>query len=80
MCRDLVLLLASPPTGPYNCSQMKATYASYKKYQDYYPVWKPEYEQYVKAQSKSLYNPALKKLFSITSETKKIYLQDFEIR
>ena len=31
---------------------MKATYASYKKYQEsYYPKWKPEYEQYVKAQA-----------------------------
>ncbi|MEP7253474.1 MAG: alpha/beta hydrolase [Ginsengibacter sp.] len=39
-------------------NEMKATYASYKKYQQgYYPEWKPEYEQYVKAQAESLYKP-----------------------
>lgn len=33
-------------------TEKKATYASYKKYQQtYYPKWKPEYEQYVKAQA-----------------------------
>jgi pimeloyl-ACP methyl ester carboxylesterase len=36
-------------------NELKATYASYKKYQEsYYPVWKPEYEIYVKAQSEVL--------------------------
>lgn len=35
--------------------EMKATYASYKKYQQsYYPVWKPQYELYVKAQAEAL--------------------------
>ena len=35
--------------------ELKADYDSYKKYQQtYYPVWKPEYEQYVKAQAESL--------------------------
>lgn len=35
--------------------EMSATYASYKKYQEgYYPVWKPEYELYVKAQAEAL--------------------------
>jgi pimeloyl-ACP methyl ester carboxylesterase len=30
--------------------ELSASYASYKKYQQsYYPVWKPQYEQYVKA-------------------------------
>ena len=34
---------------------MKATYASYKKYQEsYYPVWKPQYEIYVKVQAEPL--------------------------
>ncbi len=43
-------------------NEMKATYESYKKYQQgYYPVWKPEYEQYVKAQAEDLYKPDLKK-------------------
>jgi pimeloyl-ACP methyl ester carboxylesterase len=35
--------------------ELNATYASYKKYQkSYYPVWKPEYELYVKAQAEPL--------------------------
>ena len=35
--------------------ERSATYESYKKYQQsYYPVWKPEYEQYVRAQAESL--------------------------
>lgn len=35
--------------------EQAATYASYKKYQQgYYPVWKPEYEQYVAAQAQPL--------------------------
>lgn len=41
---------------------MKATYASYKKYQQgYYPEWKPEYEQYVKVQAEPLYKQYFKK-------------------
>ncbi|MBC7949715.1 MAG: alpha/beta hydrolase [Chitinophagaceae bacterium] len=39
--------------------ERKATYASYKKYQEsYFPVWKPEYEQYVQAQAEQLHDPA----------------------
>ncbi|MCU1288748.1 MAG: alpha/beta hydrolase fold protein [Acidobacteria bacterium] len=35
--------------------ELKATYDSYKNYQKtYYPVWKPEYEQYVEAQAADL--------------------------
>ena len=35
--------------------ELSATYASYKKYQQsYYPVWRPEYEQYVAAQAAPL--------------------------
>lgn len=35
--------------------ELAGTYASYKKYQQtYYPVWKPEYEQYVAAQAEPL--------------------------
>jgi pimeloyl-ACP methyl ester carboxylesterase len=38
--------------------ERKATYDSYKKYQQsYYPVWKPEYEQYVQAQAEVLSDP-----------------------
>lgn len=40
-----------------------ATYASYKKYQQsYYPVWKPEYEQYVQAQAVALTDPDFDKI------------------
>ncbi len=39
-------------------NEMRATYESYKKYQQsYYPEWQPEYEQYVKAQAAPLYKP-----------------------
>ncbi len=39
-----------------------ATYESYKKYQQgYYPEWKPEYEQYVKAQATDLNKPGFNK-------------------
>lgn len=35
--------------------ELAGTYASYKKYQQtYYPLWKPEYEQYVVAQAEPL--------------------------
>lgn len=38
--------------------EKKATFESYKKYQQsYYPQWKPEYEQYVAAQAESLSDP-----------------------
>ena len=38
--------------------ELKATPDSYKKYQQsYYPVWKPEYDQYVMAQAESLNKP-----------------------
>jgi len=38
----------------YN-NELNATYESYKNYQmTYYPVWKPEYEQYIQAQAESL--------------------------
>ncbi|WP_428660531.1 alpha/beta fold hydrolase [Runella sp.] len=38
--------------------EKNATYDSYKKYQQsYYPIWKPEYEQYVAAQAEALTDP-----------------------
>lgn len=38
--------------------ELAATYESYKKYQQsYYPVWKPEYEDLVRAQAKALTQP-----------------------
>ncbi|HMK03726.1 MAG TPA: alpha/beta hydrolase [Ferruginibacter sp.] len=43
-------------------NERKATYESYKKYQQsYYPLWKPEYEQYVKAQAEPLTQPDFEK-------------------
>ncbi|MEO8405701.1 MAG: alpha/beta hydrolase [Chitinophagaceae bacterium] len=42
-------------------TEMKANYESLKKYQQgYYPVWKPDYEQYVAAQYASLQVPDFK--------------------
>ena len=39
-------------------SEKAKTYESMKKYQEsYYPIWKPEYEQYVQAQAESLIKP-----------------------
>ena len=38
--------------------ELTATYESYKTYQKtYYPIWKPEYEQYVAAQAEALSQP-----------------------
>lgn len=46
-------------TESMTSTEMRATYDSYKKYQQsYYPVWKPEYEQYVEAQAEALSAPA----------------------
>lgn len=42
-------------------SELKATYESYKKYQQgYYPIWKPEYEPLVQAQAFGLKRPDFK--------------------
>jgi pimeloyl-ACP methyl ester carboxylesterase len=42
-------------TEQLTATEKKATYDSYKKYQQsYYPQWKPEYEQYVQAQAEVL--------------------------
>ena len=39
-------------------NEKSATYESYKKYQEtYYPEWKPEFEQYVKAQAPDIGRP-----------------------
>lgn len=45
-------------TGELTKQELAATYESYKNYQKtYYPVWKPEYEQYVAAQAEALSKP-----------------------
>ncbi len=50
--------------------EKNATYESYKKYQQsYYPVWKPEYELYVKAQAEALSDPAFSKIAWVNAVT-----------
>lgn len=47
-----------------------ATYESYKKYQQsYYPVWKPEYEQYVQAQAEALTAPDFNRIAWVNAIT-----------
>jgi pimeloyl-ACP methyl ester carboxylesterase len=51
-------------------TEMKATYESYKTYQQsYYPVWKPEYEQYVEAQAEALSDPAFTTIAKVNALT-----------
>lgn len=51
-------------------AERSATYESYKKYQQsYYPVWKPEYEQYVKAQAEALADPAFDNIAWVNAVT-----------
>ena len=50
--------------------ESKATYESYKRYQQsYYPVWKPEYEQYVQAQAEVLNDPDFKNIAKVNAIT-----------
>lgn len=47
-----------------------ATYDSYKKYQQsYYPEWKPEYEELVKAQAKALTQPNFDEIARVNALT-----------
>jgi pimeloyl-ACP methyl ester carboxylesterase len=57
--------------------ELKAGYESLKKYQQgYYPVWKPEYEQYVAAQFTSLKTPSFKEATRASAVTyEMIYMQ-----
>ena len=51
-------------------AEQKATYESYKKYQQtYYPTWKPEYEQYVKAQAEILKDPRFEEIAKVNAFT-----------
>jgi pimeloyl-ACP methyl ester carboxylesterase len=51
-------------------AEKKATFETYKKYQQsYYPVWKPEYEQYVKAQAESLKDPDFARIAMVNALT-----------
>ena len=50
--------------------ERSATYESYKKYQQsYYPVWKPEYEQYVQAQAEVLTDTAFDRIAWVNAVT-----------
>lgn len=50
--------------------ESKATYESYKQYQQsYYPAWKPEYEQYVKAQAEALSDPQFPTIAKVNALT-----------
>lgn len=51
-------------------SELSATYASYKKYQQsYYPVWKPDYEEWVQAQAVALKDPRFKQIAWVNALT-----------
>ena len=50
--------------------ERSATYESYKKYQQsYYPVWKPEYEQYVQAQAEVITDTAFDRIAWVNAVT-----------
>jgi pimeloyl-ACP methyl ester carboxylesterase len=50
--------------------ESNATYESYKKYQQtYYPVWKPDYEQYVTAQAEALDDPQFSSIAKVNALT-----------
>jgi pimeloyl-ACP methyl ester carboxylesterase len=57
--------------------ELNATYESIKNYQmTYYPSWKPEYEQYVKAQAEQIYKPNYAEIaLANTLTTQMIYEQ-----
>jgi pimeloyl-ACP methyl ester carboxylesterase len=58
------------PLEKLYAQERKATYESYKKYQQgYYPEWKPEYEQYVQAQAESLKDPQFDKIAWVNALT-----------
>lgn len=51
-------------------AELSSTYESYKKYQQtYYPVWKPEYEELVKAQAEALSSPDFKEIAWVNALT-----------
>lgn len=56
--------------------ELNATYTSYKKYQQsYYPKWKPEYEQYVKAQAEALNKKDFKNTAYVNALTYQMILE-----
>jgi pimeloyl-ACP methyl ester carboxylesterase len=67
------------PYQPVDSAYVKersATYESYRRYQQsYYPAWKPEYEQYVRAQAESLDDPQFTRIAMVNALT---YLMIYE--
>lgn len=67
---DYRQFVPSRTTDQVEEDELKATYASYKSYQQtYYPAWKPEYEQYVEAQAESLGDPDFPKIARVNALT-----------
>ncbi len=57
-------------------NEMKATYESYLNYQkSYYPVWKPDYEQYAKAQAADLLSPHFDSIARTNALTYQVILE-----
>ena len=55
---DYRVFVPYQPTEEIIKQELSATFETYKNYQKtYYPVWKPEYEQYVAAQAEALSKP-----------------------
>lgn len=51
-------------------TEASATYESYRKYQQsYYPVWKPAYEEWVRAQAAALNNPRFRQIAWVNALT-----------
>jgi len=51
-------------------NEAATNYESYKKYQQtYYPLWKPEYEQFVQAQADALSNPDFERIAFVNAVT-----------
>lgn len=58
------------PTDQLTTNELKATYDSYKRYQQtYYPAWKKEYEQYVQAQAEALSDPDFQTIAKVNALT-----------
>lgn len=58
------------PVEKTYANEKKATYESYKQYQQsYYPAWRPEYEQYVQAQAAALNSPEFEKIAWVNALT-----------
>jgi pimeloyl-ACP methyl ester carboxylesterase len=67
---DYRLFIPYRTTEELTNNEIKATFNSYKKYQQsYYPSWKPEFEQYVEAQAQALDNPDFPEIAKVNALT-----------